>query len=510
MPKLPSRGIAPPSIASGRPGVLLERARIAGQEGRPEEAIQLYRRILAIEPTNTDVINSLAIAYAETGDLSNAIEQFDNSARIDPDQPAAWQNRGLALSRVGHMLEAIACFERMIALRPDHEAGYVLRADTLYLMGRFQDALAAYNQVVPLLPNAAAIAANRGAALQWCGRFDEAIAEYDRAIALDPNQAMAWANKGILMMLLGDLPGGLPLFEWRWRIFPPEHKRKMTRPPWLGETSIAGKTLFIYWEQGLGDVLHCCRYVTMAAKVGARVVLEVPKPLVELMASLEGVATLIGEGDPPPEYDLHCPMMSLPLAFGTTIETIPAEVPYLHPNQDLVAAWRDQIADLRGHRIGLVWAGGARIGSAEVLTADQRRSLPLAALAPLAAIPNCAFVSLQLGPPAEQAARPPAGMTLFDRTGDLKTFADTAALIANLDLVISVDTSTAHLAGALGKPVWLLNRFDTDWRWLLDRDDSPWYPTMRLFRQPKPGDWASVVQSMAKALRVFATVPADA
>ena len=277
----------------------------------------------------------------------------------------------------------------------------------------------------------------------------------------------------------------------------------MTQPLWLGDTNIAGKTLFIYAEQGLGDTIHGCRYVTMAAKAGARVILEVPAQLTELMRSLAGVAQLIGEGDPPPEHDLQCPIMSLPLAFGTTLETIPADVPYLHADPDKGAKWGGQLAALPGRRVGLVWAGGARIGSAEVLSADQRRSVPLAALAPLATIPDCTFVSLQLGPPSEQAANPPAGMMLFDRTSELKSFADTAALIANLDLVISVDTATAHLAGALGKPIWLLNRFDTDWRWLLDRDDSPWYPTLRQFRQSKPGDWASVVQSVADALRVF-------
>jgi tetratricopeptide (TPR) repeat protein len=491
MPKQPSSLIAAPSIAVGRPEILLERAKQASLAGRGDEAIQLFRRILAIDPTNAEVINLLAIAYGDSGDLPRAIEQFDNALRIDPDQPAAWQNRGLALSRVGHMLEAISCFDRIIALRPDSEVGYILRADTLYLMGRFQDALAAYDQVMPLVPNVAAIAANRGATLQWCGRFDEALAEYDRAIALDANHAMAWANKGILMMLLGDLPGGLPLFEWRWRVFPPEHKRAMTTPLWLGETSIAGKTLFIYWEQGYGDTLHCCRYATMAANAGARVILEVQESLTELMRTLDGVAVLINQGDPTPDHDLHCPIMSLPLAFGTTLETIPAEVPYLHAEPERVAYWRERLAGLSERRIGLVWAGGARIGNAEVLTADQRRSVPLAA-------------SLQVGTASEQAARPPSGMALFDGTGDLKNFADTAALIANLDLVISVDTSTAHLAGALGKPVWLLNRFDTDWRWLRNREDSPWYPTLRQFRQPRPGDWASVMQSVAEALRTLA------
>jgi tetratricopeptide (TPR) repeat protein len=503
MPKLPASPNEMPSPGIGRADVLLKRAKHASLSGHRREAIQLFQRAVAIDPTNPEVRNLLGIAYGEDGDLANAIEQFDNSLRIDPDQAATWQNRGIALSRVGHMTEAIACFDRMITLRPDQEAGYVLRADTLFFMGRFQDAVAAYDQVVPFLPGDAPIATNRGAALQWSGRFEEALAEYDRATALDPNYALAWGNKGILMMTLGDLPNGLPLYEWRWRIFPPGHKREMGRPPWLGDTEIAGKTLFVYWEQGLGDTLHACRYASLAAKAGARVILEVQKPLFDVMRTLDGVSELLSEGDKTPEHDLHCPVMSLPLAFGTTIESIPAEVPYLRADPEAAAQWSRRLAGLHGRRIGLVWAGGARIGAAEVLTADQRRSVPLTALAPLAAIPGCTFISLQVGPPSEQAARPPAGMPLHDHTDALRNFADTAALIANLDLVISVDTATAHLAGAMGTPVWLLNRFDTDWRWLLDRTDSPWYPTMRIFRQPRPGDWASVVQSLAEALREF-------
>ncbi len=503
MPKFPSFPATAPEV--GRPDILLERASKAQREGRPDEAIPLFRRALAIDPTNIIALNSLAIACGEAGDLQNAIEQFDNSLRIDPDQPATWQNRGIALSRAGRINDAIACFDRIIALRPDYGPGYVLRADALYFMGRFEDALAAYDKVLPLMPNDAPVAANRGAALQGCGRFSEALQEYDRAISLNPDYAMARANKGILLMLLGDFPNGFRLFEWRWRVFPPSFKRPMTQPPWLGETDIAGKTLFIYGEQGYGDMLQCCRYAGVAAKAGARVVFETERPLFALMETLDGVAELIPEGAPTPEYDVHCPIMSLPLAFGTTVATIPAQVPYLKANPDASAKWREKLAGLPGRRIGLVWAGGARIGIAEVTAADQRRSLSLTALAPLASIQGCSFVSLQLGPAAEQTAKPPAGMILHDHTGALVTFADTAALIDNLDLVISVDTSTAHLAGALGKPIWLLNRFDTDWRWLLDRDDSPWYPTLRQFRQSRAGDWASVVHALAEALRVFVT-----
>jgi hypothetical protein len=220
---------------------------------------------------------------------------------------------------------------------------------------------------------------------------------------------------------------------------------------------------------------------------------------------LDGVSRVIADRDQLPEHDVRCPMMSLPLAFGTTLETIPANIPYLRADSSLATTWRCRLAATSGLRVGLVWAGSARFGDAELMATDQRRSLPLADLAPIASIEGCSFVSLQLGPPAGQAKSPPAAMKLHDYTDEIHDFMDTAALIQSLDLVIGVDTSVVHLAGAMGKPVWLLNRFDTCWRWLLDRDDSPWYPTMRIFRQPRPGDWASVVRSVTDALRKFVT-----
>jgi Flp pilus assembly protein TadD len=500
MPRLPSPGVSSPTAGVGRTDILLKRAHQASEAGRLEEAVQHCRRIIAIDPTDAAVRNLLGMALGKLGEISAAIEQFDNSLRLDPDQAVVWHNRGIALSRIGHVPEAIACFDRMIALRPDELSGYVMRAAALYFIGRFEDAVAAYEKLILIEPNDLLLVTSLGVSLEWCGRFDEAAAIFDRAIAVDANCATAWASKAFMLMLLGDLRRGLPMFEWRWGMMPANHKRPMPEPPWLGDTDIAGRTLFLYWEQGLGDTIQFCRYASIAARAGARVILEVQRPLVELLATLDGVDELRVAGDPTPEYDLHCPLMSLPLAFSTTFETIPATVPYLHADPTEAAKWRDALTGLRGRRIGLVWAGSTNIGKAEVLSRDQRRSLPLATFAPLASLAGCGFVSLQVGEPSREAARPPAGMTLYDNTEALRTFADTAALIANLDLVISVDTATAHLAGAMGKPVWLLNRFDTDWRWMLDRDDSPWYPTMQIFRQPKPGDWASVAQMVAQEL----------
>jgi hypothetical protein len=242
----------------------------------------------------------------------------------------------------------------------------------------------------------------------------------------------------------------------------------------------------------------------MAARAGAQVILEVESTLVRLISSLQGVTRVIAEDDPVPDHDLRCPIMSLPLAFGTTIETIPAGVPYLHADPADAAMWRGRLQDIKGKKVGLVWSGASRIGlGAGIVAADRRRSIALDRLAPVSSVPGCTFFSLQLGAAAEQSKQTRPGMALRDHTGELSDFADTAALVENLDLVISVDTSTAHLAGAMGKPVWLLNRFDTCWRWFLEREDSPWYPTMRIFRQKQPGDWDPVIRSVASALREF-------
>ena len=504
MPKLPIVLNTPPRDVAVRVDVLIERARRTDREGRVEEAIRLYRRILEMDPLNVQLMTYLGIALAGTGKYGQAIVQFDNALRIDPDQPVAWLNRAIALEKTGRLAEALACHDRIVALRPDWEAGHLGRAGALHAMGRFEEALAAYAPLEPLMERMAEVPANRGGVWHAMGHVEDAMRDYGRALALQPAHPWALLNKATLLLLTGNFQDGFALYESRHTI--PEMKQSapsFTQPLWLGETNIAGKTILLYEEQGIGNTIQFCRYAALAAEAGARVVMEAQKPLVELMTTLTGVSQIVAEGDPLPAFDLRCPTMSLPLAFGTTLETIPGKVPYLHADPARAAVWRERLSGLTGRRIGLVWAGGSRLGHMGAVATDQRRSVPLATLAPLAQVNNCVFVSIQLGRPAAQAAMPPAGMILHDYTAELNSFADTAALIENLDLVISVDTSTAHLAAAMGKPVWLLNRFDTCWRWLLDRDDSPWYPTLRQFRQPRPGDWASVAARVAEALRGF-------
>ena len=509
MPRLPVTSVNPSTPEIGHVDALLARAARAEQEGRLAEAVRLYRQILGINPTVLYAINRLGAVSGLSGDLATATRQFGNSLKIDPNQPEAWFNLGVAQSKLGRFQDALTSFERVIALAPSWVEGHLERAATFARLGRHKEARTAFDDTVRLSPEDPAIAGQRGWTLQWCGEYEQALGEFDRAIGLRPDFAEAWVAKAMTMLLLGDLASGFALYQWRWRLSgapaePPGTSDRAPPPLWLGETDLAGKTLLIHAEQGLGDTMQFCRYATLAAKAGARVIVQAPKNLVRLLETLEGVTRVIADHEPRPEHDLHCPTMSLPLAFRDTIETIPASIPYLHADPSLVREWRDRLSEVRGLRVGLVWAGSPRFGHVELMATDQRRSMPLSSLAPLASIEGCSFVSLQLGPPAGQTRPPPDGLILHDHTSEIADYMDTAALVENLDLVIGVDTSVIHLAGAMGKPVWLLNRFDTCWRWLLDRDESPWYPTMRIFRQPEPGDWASVVRSVSVALRALA------
>jgi hypothetical protein len=322
------------------------------------------------------------------------------------------------------------------------------------------------------------------------------------AVELKPDFADAQANQSMCFLLAGDYERGWRQYEWRWKVEPlMSVKRDFAQPLWLGDAELNGRTLLVHAEQGLGDTLQFCRYVPLLAAAGAKVVLQVPRPLQSLLSTVAQSATVIALGEPLPEFDFHCPVMSLPLAFDTRLETIPTRIPYLYADESKARAWRDALGPRTRSRVGLVWAGNPRKDQLRGNHLDRMRSLRFEQLEPLLGISAVDFYSLQLGADAIAQLRAHALCArVIDRTEALKDFSDTAALMENLDLVISVDTSVVHLAGALGKPFWLLNRFNTCWRWLLDREDSPWYPTARIFRQPAFGDWDSVLAETASAL----------
>jgi hypothetical protein len=396
---------------------------------------------------------------------------------------------------------ALASYDRAIAIEPQYAEAHTNRGVVLKELGRFEPALASHDQAIAITPDCAEAYSNRGVLLYELKRVDAALASYTEAIALRPDYARAYENRAYAFLLSGNFDQGWSDYEWRSKYDDGSSCVQIDRfaqPLWLGEESIAGKTILLHGEQGLGDRIQFCRYATLVAARGATVILEAPGPLKDLFSHVEGVTRIVARGGALPHFDYQCPLLSLPLAFKTTLSTIPADVPYLKSSPEKIRYWGEVLGDKTKLRVGLVWSGGFRPDQPELASVNGRRNIPLAQLAPLNH-PGIEFYSLQKGQPAESEL---AGLIegnwdgppLIDFSDRLRDFSDTAALMEHLDLVISVDTSTAHLAGALGKPVWILNRFDTCWRWLLDRTDSPWYPTVSLYRQQSAGDWAGVVE----------------
>jgi hypothetical protein len=368
--------------------------------------------------------------------------------------------------------------------------------------------VAGYDRLLARAPGDVRALSNRGLALRSLNRAADAVKSFERALAADPANAQVRANAGQAHLAAGDLKAGFALFEARWStpvMAGYLQSRNFGKPQWLGQAPLKGKTLLLHSEQGYGDIFQFCRYAALAADQGARVLIEVQAPAVALMRTLKGADGVIGFGQPLPTFDFHCPVMSLPHAFGTTLETIPGGlVPYLSADPARVAAWNRRLGPRARPRVGLVWSSGVRPDQPELAAANGRRNLPLEALKAFRGLP-VDFVSLQKGEPAESAFAALdqsswGGPPILDVADGLNDWADTAALIETLDLVVSVDTATPHLAGAMGKPVWIMNRFDPCWRWLETRADSPWYPTARLFRQPEMGDWDGVVAEVRAEL----------
>jgi tetratricopeptide (TPR) repeat protein len=479
------------------------RAAILLQQGRPQEALASCDRALAIKPDFVEALNNRAVALGQLGRSEEALASFDRALQLKPDYVPALSNRGKALLdvyRAERSEEALASFDKALALNPDDAGTLINRAHALSQLGRPQEALTSSDRALAVRPGSAEALNNRAIALVGLSRLEEALASHTAAIAIRPDFAEAHWNEALCRLSLGDYATGWEKYEWRWRCkFMAKAKPDFAAPLWLGKEDLSGRTVFLHAEQGLGDTLQFCRYAPAVAATGAAVTLGVPASLKSLLRTLPGVEHVVSEHDPSRPFDFHCPLMSLPLAFGTRLETIPAPVPYLWANPFRVAAWQERLAKLGGIKVGLVWAGSGKVRVVDL------RLTRLEQMRQFGAVDGVTLVSLQKGEPASQTRSPPPGLAIHDWTDELTDFADTAALIAALDLVISVDTAVAHLAGALGKPVWALLNHSPDWRWLLDREDSPWYPTMRLFTQPRPGDWATVLRRVSSELRDFAS-----
>jgi tetratricopeptide (TPR) repeat protein len=447
-----------------------------------------------------------AINLLNTGRAPEAVQVFTEILMNDDTVSLAWNNRGLALMALGHPFDAVINIDRAIKEEPETAEYHLNRGAALYDCELIEKAITSFKRALELKPNLSVAHMNMGNALKFKGKVHDAIPYYRDAVKHDSNFVDGHLNLGFAELLAGNFKEGWEHFEWRWRsnqLVP----RGLPLPDWDG-SSLKGKTLLVYGEQGMGDTLHFCRYIPMIKeRFGAdRVLLEVRNPLTRLMQSLPGIDEVITYGDTVPVDGIDCmvAIMSLPRLFGTTLGTIPWNGPYFKAEPYRAALWRDQLKQLPpGLLVGICWAGQSRPGRPQADQIDKKRSTTLGSFAPLAKVPGVSWVSLQKGIPRDQVEKPPAGMTIGDWTDIIDDFYDTAALIECLDLVITVDTSVVHLAAGLGKPTWMLSRWDGCWRWMGNRSDSPWYPTLTQFVQPKPWVWEPVMDTIALALRKF-------
>ncbi len=474
---------------------------VLGHLGRHAEALDDYDRALELRPNYPEALNNRGVSLDALQRPFEAEQAYRRAVGLRPGYADAWANLGNTLRALGRPEEAVAACERALALRPEYPAALTNLGHALRDLDRLEASEAALRRALALAPTDVAAYNALAITLQGQNRPHEALAVLDLALGLEARDPETHHHRAMLLLRLGRLAEGWESYEWRFHTKQgrDNHVQFAARTPWRGER-LDGRTILLVPEQGLGDTIQFVRYAALVAARGGRVVMGVQQPLVRLFAGVAGIGQLIGIGAALPIYDVHCPLLSLPRLFATTLATVPDAVPYLHAEPEAARSWAARL-DTRGAglRVGVVWAGNRRhLG-------DRQRSLPVAALEPLWGVPGVRWFSLQVGDnAADLAAIPPSRLPsggIEDLAPKLTDFAETAAVIAGLDLVISADTSVAHLAGAMGRPVWVLMPATPDWRWLTTGDGSPWYPTMRLFRQDATRTWALVIERVASALR---------
>ena len=489
------------------------------QLGRPLEAIGPYQQAVRVRPEVEQLHRKLAELLVRRRDWGEAVRSYRQVLSLNPDIAEAHQDLGFALQKLGQIDEAMASYRRALELKPDLAEAHNNLGNALLAQGDLDGAARSYESALLIRPDFADAHSNLGSVHVAKLDLDVAMSSYETALSISPACADAHWNRALLWLLEGDYERGWPEYEWRWRKSP-ELQRDFAQPMWDG-SHLRTKTILLHAEQGFGDTIQFVRFASMVAARAPKVILECQPELVRLLQRVAGVSQVIARGDPLPGFDVHCPLLSLPHVLKLRPDNIPAEVPYIRTqirntnpeirNKSEIRRENDQNSslapsafgnsdlfrisdfDIRASRplgVGLVWSGSP------AHPRDDERSIPPELLSSLAQVEGVQFFSLQ----KDSATQNPLPFEMLDLTKDLHDFADTAALIANLDLVISVDTAVAHLAGALGKPVWVLLPFVPDWRWMLEREDSPWYPTMRLFRQPRPGDWGTAVTHVAREL----------
>ncbi len=464
------------------------------QQKRHGEALQLIGAVLDRAPRWADALNNFAIVLSALDFHKDALARFEAALAVQPDHIGALAGRAGALARLGCHEEALEAYEMVRAREPNHLHALNESGGLHMRLGSPQAALACYERALTLAPGTAELLVNRGTALRALNRDTDALASFAEAAALKPDFAEAHWNASLIRLRQGDFANGWKDYEWRWRKADWRTRRRdFSAPLWLGDAPIAGKTILLHAEQGFGDTIQFIRYVPLVARLGAKIVVECPAELKRLLGNIEGVEQIVVRGEALPAFDFHCPLLSLPLSFGTELTTVPANVPYLQVHAEQVETWRGRLPQNGKRRVGICWAGSRDHMS------DRGRSISLERFASILSVSNLNFVSLQKEVSPAQAA------ILQDRAviqlgQEFVDFADAAAIISMLDLVVSVDTAVAHLAGAMGKAVAVLLPFSPDFRWMRQRTDSPWYPTMRLFRQSSLGDWDEVIERLQQEL----------
>jgi tetratricopeptide (TPR) repeat protein len=466
------------------------------EQGRLQEAEHCARRALELYPAHANALNSLGMVLGDLGQSAAAAASYQQALRIAPDRAHVHNNLGSVFMSQRRWAEATICFQEALRLDPNYANAHVNLGTAFRDQGQLAEAERCYREAMRINPQLMDAHNNLGNVFLDQGRRQQAAACYAQALRLQPDHAATRYNQSQLRLLQGDLPEAWADYECRWKK-PGSVQRHIDRPRWNG-APLEGKTILLHAEQGLGDTIQFVRYVPLVKERGGTVLFECQPALQRLLSGIAGVDQLVAAGAALPECDVQAPLLSLPGIFGTTLSTIPATVPYLKANGDLVAYWRKELAVLSGFKVGIAWQGNP------CHTADRNRSIALAHFEALARVPGIQLVSVQKGPGSDQVAAVQGRVPILDlgqRLDAAGAFLDTAAIMMNLDLVITVDSAVAHLAGALGVPVWVALGIGPDWRWLLERSDSPWYPTMRLFRQTRYSDWSDVFEDMAAALR---------
>ena len=471
-------------------------ASLAAEQGRSDEAEADYREALQIEPNLTAARSGLCKTLIERARLDEAVESLEATPQADEGLFEAYLKLADKLRTQGRFKEALAWTRIAVETKPDEAIAHDYLGLALAANSELEEAAASYRQALQIQPDSAVAHNNLAVALQFLEQRSEAMEHIEMALRIKPSFAVAHLNRAVTWLRAGDFRQGWLEFEWR-RHCKDHRLRRFGKPLWTGE-AMPDRTILVHAEQGLGDTIQFIRYAPLVNERFANVIVEGQKPLCRLLVRCPGIDRLVARGEELPDYDVQAPLMSLPGIFGTTLTTVPVEVPYIFPDENLIRAWRERLSTYRGFKVGIAWQGGRQYAG------DAYRSLPLRHFAPIARVDGVRLFSLQKGPGSEQLADLPDGFTVADFGPELDTasgaFTDTAAVMRNLNLVITSDTAIPHLAGAMGVPVWVALNSCADWRWLDDREDSPWYPTMRLFRQSRLGDWDGLFARIAEEL----------